>query len=747
MRKLLLVFSLLVVCQSRSQNRVFDSLKLIIRQARPDTGKVKELNELAWQYIDFSTDSAKRYVGEALSLAQRLHYSDGIIDAKNSLGILCRYAGERDAAIRLYQEIIRLRIQQKRFDKLTGAYANLGSVYFDSGDQANALRYYLKAFKNAQVLKQTDPQMMLLNNLGNAYKASGLFDLAIASYQEGLALNKKVGSESQEALLYANLAMVYDDQNLYAEALRYSKMAYGILKRIQNIRSLSSVVNNLTLYSRHMNDYKATENYLAEMKVLADELKEVDYYAMYYQSKANFYNETGRFKEALTAADAAIRLGDSLMDPQISGTSYLIKASVLYSLKNFQQSLLYFDKGINIVKDNEDKSHLMKAYVGKSDVLSQLGDYKAALQLYQRSSSMQDSLKLVDYTTKIATLNALNELDKKERELQLSIKGRESVEAKNKQQAFFLMAAIVITVLVIILLAISVRGYQAKKKDNVILNAQKQEILIKNETLRMQTMEIQRQMITIEEKQKEILDSIHYAKRIQHALLSNKEIIRRHFADLFILFKPKDIVSGDFYWAAEKDSRLYFAVCDSTGHGVPGAFMSLLNINFLNEAVNEKNIVAPNDVLNHVREKLIASVSQDGAKDGMDTILIAYDQNKGELSYAAANNKPLLLSEEGLEEFPADKMPVGLGEKQEPFTLRTINVNPGQILYLYSDGYADQFGGPKGKKFKYKALNQFLQAHGHLSMEEQQEVLDQCFESWRGGLEQVDDVLLVGLKF
>ncbi len=261
----------------------------------------------------------------------------------------------------------------------------------------------------------------------------------------------------------------------------------------------------------------------------------------------------------------------------------------------------------------------------------------------------------------------------------------------------------------------------------------------------------------IEEKQKEIVDSINYAKRIQYTLLANDEMLLQNLKDHFVLFQPKDIVSGDFYWAAsvvvddelivgsEKiPTRFYLAVCDSTGHGVPGAFMSLLNISFLNEAIIEKNIKQPNEILNHVRQRLIESISKDGAQDGMDGILVCIENDK--ITYAAANNAPVIVRDNAVINLPADKMPIGKGEKGISFTHFTIEAKPGDMLYFYTDGYADQFGGPKGKKFKYKQLDELLISIHKKPMEEQKQILTETIEKWKGSLEQVDDILIIGMR-
>ncbi|MBA2612272.1 MAG: SpoIIE family protein phosphatase [Bacteroidetes bacterium] len=252
----------------------------------------------------------------------------------------------------------------------------------------------------------------------------------------------------------------------------------------------------------------------------------------------------------------------------------------------------------------------------------------------------------------------------------------------------------------------------------------------------------------ISTKNKEIVDSINYAQKIQNTLLAHNDFLKKYLPDHFVFFKPKDIVSGDFYWATEHNNKFYLAVCDSTGHGVPGAFMCLLNIGFLNEGIKEKNISPPSQVFDHVRTRLINDISKEGQQDGMDGILLKIELkgDKFKIEYAGANNAPVLIRNKELITLPTDKMPVGKGEKDEHFKLYTIDAQSGDMLYLYTDGFADQFGGPKGKKFKYKALNDLLLVNHSKPMMEQKEIFNSTFENWRGKLEQVDDVCVIGIR-
>lgn len=252
----------------------------------------------------------------------------------------------------------------------------------------------------------------------------------------------------------------------------------------------------------------------------------------------------------------------------------------------------------------------------------------------------------------------------------------------------------------------------------------------------------------ITQKNREITDSIKYASRIQYAALTTKDYIKKNLpVDFFIFYKPKDIVSGDFYWATKKEDSFYLAVCDSTGHGVPGAFMSLLNISFLNEAINEKNITEPNLIFDYVRQRLIENLSDEEQQDGMDGTLLRFDLKTNVITYSAAYNAPIIIRDKEILISSADKMPVGKGLKKEPFSKFILDYKKGDSLYLITDGFADQFGGPKGKKFKYKQIRNLMLENSEIELSKQTEIFNTTFENWRGNLDQVDDVTCLGMKF
>ena len=261
----------------------------------------------------------------------------------------------------------------------------------------------------------------------------------------------------------------------------------------------------------------------------------------------------------------------------------------------------------------------------------------------------------------------------------------------------------------------------------------------------MEQIDVQRNEIT--KKNQEITDSIKYASRIQYATLTTQEYIQKNLPfGFFIFYKPKDIVSGDFYWSIRKEDKFYIAVCDSTGHGVPGAFMSLLNISYLNEAINEKNIIEPNLIFEYVRRRLIENLTQKEHQDGMDGVLLCVDYSTRKITYSASYNAPVIVRDNRIIKSAADKMPIGEGVKKEPFNNYELEVIKGDTVYLYTDGFADQFGGPQGKKFKYKQLRELMHSASQLPLNRQSEKFNAAFESWQGSLDQVDDVTCIGIR-
>lgn len=467
------------------------------------------------------------------------------------------------------------------------------------------------------------------------------------------------------------------------------QIALTLNKKVKNDNGTAAAAENIGLLYNYMKNYDLAMTYYIQAYKIWTSRNDVYSTAINLSYMAMTFNNIKQYKRACDTATKALQMAQTTgaISTQIDLHSYLSES--YKNLKNYEKALYHFTRTKQLA-DSVKSDENIKAFT------------ETQLKYSFYKQQLQDSL------SHVLTVN----------------KKEEQIKAE-KTIKYFSFGAIAVF---IILLFFLFKGYREKQEANKLIIKQKE---------------------IVEEKQKEIIDSINYARRIQTALLAGEKILSENLNEHFILYLPKDIVSGDFYWATKRGNKLFLAVCDSTGHGVPGAFMSLLNIGFLREAINEKNIESPEEVFNQVRQRLIDNISVEGQKDGFDGILICIEftfNKQLKLTYAAANVSPVIIRGNNLIKLQCDRMPVGEGEIREKFTLHHIDCNPGDVLYLYSDGYADQFGGPKAKKFKYKQLNNLLLDFSHLPMNQQKQLLEKSFNQWKGDLEQVDDVLVAGIR-
>lgn len=715
------------------QTEYLDSLKNTLQKpVSSDTMRVFQYNEIAWTYLDYSLDSTFLFANKALNLAQKRKYPNGIMDAKNTLGIYYRYLSQYSKAITMYNELIALRIKNHQEDKLTGAYSNLGSVYFEKGSYAQALKHYQKAIDIAKKFHQDDKILVLYTNLAAAYKSVGLYDQAISTFHEGLKLNKRIQNKEQEAQLYMNLSTVYHDKNMIDESVKYSEIARKLSREVNAVRNRQTILYNLSLDYRTQKQFSKAKACLDEMYSVAKEMDEEDIWLEYYLARANYLYDLKHFDESMKFTLTAEKYADREADLLNYGEVELTKASIYAELRKYKEGIEAANLALDAFRDTEDASAQVRTLKVLAELYKRSGNHEKALSVFEEAQELKEKTDLESVTNQIATLNSLNELERKEQDLALSRQTNERIEAENQRKSNLILGLFLIGGLIVISLGISFRSNQAKKKANALLNQQNEEI--------------EDQKSLIEQKQTEILDSIHYAKRIQESLLVQQTLLQEALPESFIFFQPKDIVSGDFYWATKRDDKFYLAICDSTGHGVPGAFMSALNITFLSEAINQLGIAEPGKIFDHVRKRLVESISHDGARDGMDGVLFCFDESNRKLAYAAAYNNPVLVRKGELIKFPADKMPVGKSDWMTEFQTYTIDLEPGDELFAYTDGYADQFGGGKGKKLKLANLHAYLLRISTEKTMEQHELLKNHFQSWKGNLDQVDDVCLFGVK-
>lgn len=650
--------------------------------------KIKLLNTLSESYASSNTGRAMDFGRQALELS--LTSGNKLLEAESncSIGFAFYYSNQFDSALVYYLRGMESFTQRHDSLQIAEVLNEIGQVYYYAGQYDSATVNYIRSLRISEKANDDVHAAETRNYLGQIYKARGQFEEALENYQQALTIRRSIHDRYGEAQTLNSIGNTYYAMQDFSEALSYYLQSLDIMKELGLKASIAAVTGNIG--------------------AIYGELKQYDQAILYF-------NEVLEVQKSL--ADSA----------GMANTMSNIALAYLHT-GDRGKAREYLEESMHIAAGTGNRQLLATIYRDLAITYAELGEFEDGYSYFRKYAELRDTLLTESSGKQIAEMTEKYESEKKEQQIKTmeleQEKQNELAAAENRRKNIIIFSAATVIVLVVIFSALLYNRFRTIRKQKVIIEQQKH---------------------IVEEKNKDITDSINYAQRIQRTLLAGDDLLAANVSDYFVLYQPRDIVSGDFYWAVEKEDRFYLAVCDSTGHGVPGAFMSILNISFLNEAVMEKGIVAPNEILNHVRKKLTENISQDGAQDGMDGILICINKKSRSITYSAAYNAPVLISKE-TEILPADKMPVGLSDRENSFTNHALSYRAGDMLYLYTDGFADQFGGPQGKKYKYKKLNELLLMNAQKVSEHQKEILGNEFNVWKGDLEQVDDVCVIGIR-
>jgi tetratricopeptide (TPR) repeat protein len=711
--RIALFFLCCISVSIRAQTPVIDSLKKVVSDKKADTLVMNAYRELTYEYLSIDLDSAKYFAETEIKKYGNSKHLLFLSDAYSALATVYGYRRDFDNSLVNFKKSLEILLKTSNKNAIAKAHFNVGLVYYYTSRYEPAIAEYLAALKTIEGTGDKEMLANISNGLGGIYKDMRNYNDAMRYYQKCLSIYSEIKDSLGMASAYNNVGTVLDFQEKLDEALTNYKKSLELKGKIGYERGMSSTLNNIGIILSKKKDYDNALQY---------------------------------FNNALSYSGPS-------EDKISQSVSYEGIGVVYYEKKNYPLALQFLEKSLKLASETGSKIDMASAYEKLALCYAALGNYVKAFSFQKLLIETKDSVLNEENSKQINEMAAKYESEKKQllienlnKDNALQIEELEKKELQVKQQniqkIFFAIGFLLVSVLAFFIF----RSYRLKQQSNTIITAQKKEV------------ELQRDLLEV--KSKEITDSIFYARRIQNALLASETLLNKYLPEYFVLHKPKDIVSGDFYWAtsvkplsgSSEKELFYLAVADCTGHGVPGAFMSLLNISFLNEALVEKKIDSPEKILEHVRNRVISSLNPEGteteSKDGMDGILCMIDLKGMWLRFSCANNSLWLIRNNELKIFAADKMPVGkhYGE-QKPFTLHTLGLRKGDIIYMLTDGYADQFGGAKGKKFKYRQLQDLLVKNSAMTMKEQKVLLDQTIESWRGALDQVDDILVVGIKF
>lgn len=703
MKKLLLIVLIFSFQTLLSQNkRRVDSLVAFSRATNSDTAKARTFCILCWEYRVGDTSKAKQFAAQGLQIAAQ--YEDDNIRAQcfSNLGDMCRDNAEYLRALGYYQKELELRRHLGDKVKIGNCLRDLGACYTKIGKYDQSIKHLLEALGDYEPASKNQKAVYNTNcAIAEVYYLDANYPQSIKYLEAALKISKETGDSLYISTAHMNLGLLYGENNEQERAMASLVESKTIAERLNLEETLETTYLNLgLLYSKKKDDKNALLHFEKCLEI-AERLELKEDVAIVLSNMSQQYIRIGKY-------ELAIQLGE---------------------------------RSLALSKELDLKDKIKDAAANLAEANAELGNFQKAFTFQKLNSNMKDSLYTEDRQTTIAEMQTKYDVDKKEKENLLLNQKVELQELDGKQQKMFTYIALIALLFILSLAFFIYRGYRLKKKANVSLERQNNQIL--------------KQHSIIEEKNKDITDSITYAKRIQTAILPSEEEVQQNFTDSFVFYQPKAIVSGDFFWVHQSDASggpyTFVAAVDCTGHGVPGGFMSMLGTSLLNEIVNEKRIIDPADILDMMRIKLITSLKQQGKsgenKDGMDMVLCRVNKERNELVYAAANNPLWLVREGECLEFAADKQPVGIStEHHKQFSQHSIPIRKGDCLYLFTDGYADQFGGPKGKKLKYKPFKEMLLSIHSLPMAKQHEKISTAFIDWKGPHEQVDDILIIGIR-
>lgn len=618
--------------------------------------------------------------------------------------------GTLDSALRYYKLSLKMRLGSDSQSKISMSYAGLGLIYREKGIYDLALINYLNAHKYAIRARDALRMSKALIGIGVVHHIQKDYEKALKYYNEAEELNLKHANQQGVASVYNNKGLLFSDSQNFEKALEFFNKALQINLEVDDKRGVATVCENIGLiYLNHKNDVKRALKKFATSIDIWRYMKDRLSVSITLQYISLALQKDQRYQSSIDTCLVSLKLA--------------VEAKSLSSQMNAHE-LLY--KAYDKMGDPVAAYKHFKTFIGLKDSISSESEIRTIAEIQMGYDyKIKDDLDSIKREVKNQSIATENEL---------------KIKKQKEVNNYLIIGSSILLLLTIWIWFVYQRNKKAKK-------------------------EISAQKLLIEQKNLEVMDSIKYASRIQNAILPPKEQMLKIIPEHFVLYMPKDIVSGDFYWIEEKDDYVFMSVVDCTGHGVPGAFMSIVGRNGLNEAVNVANLKSASAILDFlnkfVNETLHQTYEYSKVRDGMDLALCVWNKKTNTLDFAGANNPVWIIKKnnlntaaastfgiDGLLEIDGDKQPIGnfIGQNLRPFTGKTIQAEKGDSVYLFSDGFADQFGGPKGKKLKYKRLKELIVENSKLGIEVQKTILHEFFMDWKGELEQIDDVCIIGVK-
>lgn len=684
-----------------AQNKIGDSIYKKLQAInvteiinKKDTSGVMEIGKLAFALQNINPDSTIAISKRVILISEKLDFINGKVNAYNTCGIGYWVRGDFSKAIEYFSDALKLNTAINNENGMANNYNNMALVYSDKTEYSKALELYFKALAICERNKFEKITSSVFVNIGLVYSYQNEYKKALDFYFKALNLNKKNNDKASMSVCYSNIGNVYKKMKQYPQALNYFQSAYQIAEQSGN---MSIMANNLS-------------NMAAVYMVNNENDKALNYY-----------------KKALESDQKMGRKLAIAIDMNNIGTTYS-------RMNQYKEAEKYLAESLKISEEIDDIEGIKECNFALSELYDKLHQPEKAYKHYKKYIIFRDSINSEKNIKKQIEEEQRYEYEKKETILKAQQEQERAIAKTEKRH----QQAVLIFVVICMLLAVGFGVYvwrslkQSNQQNNIIVQQKK----------------------IVEEKNKEVLDSITYAQRIQNSILPQENELNK-LLNYFIYYQPKDIISGDFYFVKQVKSKLWFAVADCTGHGVPGSLVSMICSQKLSDAVEQAD--TPAAVLKYVNREVKRTLQQDTMKDatrdGMDIALCCMEKSDvqniyTQLQYAGAN-RPLWIikSNNALLETKPDKMAIGgFTDDTMDFTNHRYELNKNDIIYLFSDGYVDQPGGEKSKKLKISGFRNFIISIAHLSLQEQHKEAEIFIHKWMNKNEQIDDFCIMGVK-
>jgi len=619
--------------------------------------------------------------------------------------------------------LLRIESTLKNDTNKVNILVEISSIYIET-DFIKTIKYAKQSLRLSRLLGYKSGELLSLIHLANAYDYTGRYSESQKLNFQILSIYEKKGDEYGLNTTYNNIGIIHYYLGNYDQAIEFTNKSLEYYKNKKDLDGIAMCYNNIANSYSDKLDYKKALEYYFNALAIYEDTKDEDGVSLIKGNVGEVYIEEKKYNEAFTYLISALQSAEKTKDKWQQANMFTALGDLLSRQNKTDEAINFLQKALKINQGLGAKAETGEIYKNISKVFEQKGDHIQSLHYLKLKNEINDELFSKENSGKIAEMNALYEINEKEKEI---LQQEANASIQRSQKKALIIGSAIGFLLLFIIVGISVKGNLDKRKTNKTLELQKQQIETKN---------------------RDITDSIQYAKRIQGAILPSKKLIKQYLKDSFVLYLPKDIVAGDFYWMDTKGDNILFAAADCTGHGVPGALVSVVCHNALNRAVREFNLIEPAKILDKVTELVIETFEKSDANinDGMDIALCSLNSKTNELEYSGANNSLYIIRNNELTETKSDKQPIGKYSNIKPFTNHKQTLLKEDQIYLFTDGYADQFGGEKGKKFKYKQFKDLLLKNNKEPMKKQLDVLFSSFDSWKGDLEQIDDVCVIGVK-